>query len=102
MNTSLNIELLDTINPRNYGRKFPGKSMRYWGSEDLSVYSDLKICDSDTSIILKYDRNNELYFEGVCQNGKVENGRFYFFDKDNILVWIEIWKDGKYYADGFY
>lgn len=34
-----------------------------------------------------------------CENGKLINGRIYVYDKNGLLVKIEVYKDGKYVGD---
>ncbi|MBD3638893.1 MAG: hypothetical protein HUJ25_16185 [Crocinitomicaceae bacterium] len=47
-----------------------------------------------------YNKDDELWMDGCFADGKLCDGKLYKYDSDNILLKIEIWKNGKYYADG--
>ena len=48
----------------------------------------------------QYDYNGNPKFEGEFRNGCLWNGKRYFYDKDGLLIKIEIWKEGIYHSDG--
>ena len=64
--------------------------------------------DFDTNeVIFKTDGYNKLYtkdknllVEGYFKNGCLWNGKHYVYDKDGLLMNLEIWKEGNYVADG--
>lgn len=47
-----------------------------------------------------YNDNGDILQDGKFQNGKLWNGKQYIYDEDGILLKIEIYKNGKYFADG--
>lgn len=47
-----------------------------------------------------YNSDSELVYDGEFKGGRLWNGKKYIYDTDGILLKIEIWKNGKYYADG--
>lgn len=47
-----------------------------------------------------YNENGDILQDGEFKNGKLWNGKQYIYDEDGILLKIEIYKDGKYFADG--
>lgn len=47
-----------------------------------------------------YDEQKRITHDGVFKNGKLWNGKHYIYDKDGILLKIEIYKNGKYFGDG--
>lgn len=61
-------------------------------------YSDAALCHLDNGKI--YNTLDEIIFEGNCKDGKVWDGKMYFYDKDGILLNIEIWRNGSYHSDG--
>lgn len=40
-----------------------------------------------------------LWMDGEFKNSKLWNGKLYIFNNDEILIKIEIWKNGAYYSD---
>ncbi len=48
----------------------------------------------------KYNANQELEYDGEFKDGELWNGKHYIYDKDGILLKIEIYKNGKYVGDG--
>lgn len=52
----------------------------------------------------KYDRNGNrkwhLKCDGEYRNGILWNGKHYVYDKNGLLIKIEIYKEGKYAGDG--
>ena len=61
-------------------------------------YSDSAICNcqkvSDNRLKC-YNSLNDLYFMGKCEDGVI-SGRIYFYDKDGILVRLEVWRNGEF------
>ncbi|NRA12840.1 MAG: hypothetical protein HRT57_12860, partial [Crocinitomicaceae bacterium] len=47
-----------------------------------------------------YNAHDEIMFNGTCKDGMVWEGKMYFYDKDDILDNVEIWKKGKYHSNG--
>lgn len=47
-----------------------------------------------------YDDQNRLVQDGEFKNGVLQNGKWYKYDKNGILMKIEIYKNGKYQGDG--
>lgn len=47
-----------------------------------------------------YNKQALLWQEGTFKNGKLWDGKVYVFDKDGILLKVEIYKSGVYHSDG--
>jgi antitoxin component YwqK of YwqJK toxin-antitoxin module len=47
-----------------------------------------------------YNENEELWMDGDFKNGLLYDGKLFVYDKDGILLKIEIYKKGKYHSDG--
>lgn len=47
-----------------------------------------------------YNEKNELYLEGIFNNGLLWDGKHYVFDLDGILLKVEVYKEGKYFGEG--
>jgi antitoxin component YwqK of YwqJK toxin-antitoxin module len=47
-----------------------------------------------------YNENEELWMDGDFKNGLLYDGKLYVYDKDGILLKIEVYKKGKYHSDG--
>lgn len=47
-----------------------------------------------------YNKNDELWMDGDFKFGMLYDGKLYVYDKDGILLKIEIYKNGKYHSDG--
>ncbi len=45
-------------------------------------------------------KGKQLTEDGEYKNGKLWNGKKYVYDKNGLILKIEIWKNGKYFADG--
>lgn len=65
-------------------------------------YADSALCSciSDETRQKCYNSSTEIIFQGTCVDGKLNEGRLYFYDEDMILLRIEVWKDGVYCRDG--
>lgn len=79
-----------------------GKKTYTWRymTEYLEEYSDSSICNSISETGRCYNKDRELFFRGICKDGKVLQGSMYFYDKDGILMKVELWKNGEYLKDG--
>lgn len=47
-----------------------------------------------------YDTKDNLWMEGHFKDGKLWNGRLLIYDKDGLLLKIEVYKNGVYHSDG--
>ncbi len=47
-----------------------------------------------------YNKNAEIFQDGVFKNGKLWEGKVYDYDKDGILLKVKIFKNGVYHSDG--
>ncbi len=47
-----------------------------------------------------YNKNGDLEQDGYFENGRLMDGKWYKYDKNNLLYKIEIYKKGKYFGDG--
>ena len=47
-----------------------------------------------------YNKNAEIWQDGVFKNGKLWEGKVYEYDKDGILLKVKIFKNGVYHSDG--
>lgn len=47
-----------------------------------------------------YDNNKELWMEGNFKDGHLDDGKVYIYDEDGLLLKVEVYKKGRYYADG--
>lgn len=47
-----------------------------------------------------YDANKNLVQDGEFKGGKLFNGKYYRYDKNGLILKVEIYKNGKYFADG--
>lgn len=71
---------------------------RYY-SNFVNEFADENIC-TDQGYLKKYNKDKELLFDGTCKNGRLTNGKLYFYDSDGILLRIEIWENGIFLRDG--
>ena len=72
-----------------------------WRYQDefLIPYSDSSL-NSNSTYVKKYNQENEIIFTGTCKDGKVWEGKMYFYDSDGILLRVEVWKEGEYLKVG--
>jgi antitoxin component YwqK of YwqJK toxin-antitoxin module len=47
-----------------------------------------------------YDDQKRLVQDGEFKGGKLHNGKWYKYDKNGLILKVEIYKNGKYFADG--
>lgn len=47
-----------------------------------------------------YDEQKRLVQDGEFKGGKLHNGKWYRYDKNGIILKVEVYKNGKYFADG--
>jgi len=47
-----------------------------------------------------YNANQDLEMDGEFKDGKLWNGKWYKYDKNGLILKIEIYKNGKYVGDG--
>jgi antitoxin component YwqK of YwqJK toxin-antitoxin module len=47
-----------------------------------------------------YDDQKRLVQDGEFKGGKLLNGKWYKYDKNGLILKVEIYKNGKYFADG--
>ncbi|HLP11707.1 MAG TPA: hypothetical protein VK177_07200 [Flavobacteriales bacterium] len=47
-----------------------------------------------------YDSCKNLVLDGEFKNGKLYNGKWYKYEKNGLILKVEIWKNGKYVGDG--
>lgn len=47
-----------------------------------------------------YNEKNELYLDGIFKNGLLWDGKHYIYDSDQILLYVEIYKEGKFLKKG--
>ena len=47
-----------------------------------------------------FNSDDEIEFDGVFKNGQLWDGKVYIYDKDGILLWVRIYKNGIYHSDG--
>lgn len=56
-----------------------------------------KHCDGYSKL---YDNRKRLCKDGEFKNGKLWNGKWYRYTKEGLIYKVEIYKNGKYFADG--
>ena len=47
-----------------------------------------------------WDEYEQFLYEGEFKNCSLWNGKYYIYDKDGLLLKVEIYKNGKYFSDG--
>lgn len=48
----------------------------------------------------RFNENNDILMDGEFKKGKLWNGKWYKYDKNGLLIKIEVYKNGKYVGDG--
>ena len=77
-------------------KEYPKESFREVDSY-IESYKDSELCMRSPSDEQKvYNHRGDIIWDGACKAGKAWSGKMYFYDKDDILIYIEIWQDGKY------
>lgn len=69
-------------------KKAPLASKKYKGFDKQNGYNTI------------YDKKDNLWMEGDFKNGKLWDGRLLIYDKDGLLLRIEVYKNGVYHSDG--
>jgi antitoxin component YwqK of YwqJK toxin-antitoxin module len=59
--------------------------------------ADVKVKDGYNKL---YDDQKRLVQDGEFKGGKLFNGKWYKYDKNGLLLKIEVYKNGKYFGDG--
>lgn len=47
-----------------------------------------------------YNKNEEIYQDGIFKNGVLWDGKVYEYDRDGILLKVKVFKNGVYHSDG--
>ncbi len=47
-----------------------------------------------------YNENDEIWMDGIFQNGKLWDGKLYEYDEDGIIQKVKVFKKGIYHSDG--
>lgn len=47
-----------------------------------------------------FNENKALWMEGAFKEGSLFDGRVYIYDKDGLLLKVEVYKEGRYFSDG--
>lgn len=47
-----------------------------------------------------YTETNEIWIDGLFQNGQLKDGKVFVYDRDGVLLRVRIFKEGKYVSDG--
>lgn len=47
-----------------------------------------------------FNSNQEIWQDGIFKEGQLWDGKVYVYDKDGIVLWVEIYKNGMYHSDG--
>lgn len=47
-----------------------------------------------------YNEDKEIWQDGIFKNGKLWDGKVYVYDRDGILLKVEVFKQGLYHSDG--
>lgn len=85
----------------------------WYGYREKTNWNDTIICEIGITGFVKdgkkfnpdgynnvYNQNDELWIDGTFKSAKLWEGKLYKYDRDGILLKIEIWKDGCYHSDG--
>lgn len=73
------------------------KNLNSYYDYDCKCYKNLTEVDNGYKKL--YNENKQISIEGEFKNGKLFNGKYYFYDKNGLLDKIEIYKNGKYAGD---
>ena len=99
------------INSRRYILPFPyevktTEKAYYFPKNEDTLCFDYKDFDAN-EVVFKTDGYNKLYtkdknllLDGEFKNGCLWDGKHYRYDKDGLLLKVEIYKDGRYQSDG--
>lgn len=47
-----------------------------------------------------YNKNRDIYQDGIFKDGRLFDGKLYVYDSDGILLKVQIYREGKYHSDG--
>lgn len=47
-----------------------------------------------------YNQDNEIWQDGMFKDAKLWDGKVYVYDRDGILLKVEVFKNGSYHSDG--
>ncbi len=80
----------------NFGSITPQTSRTVSFVQEFPEYSDSALCSCNPSGERQkcYNPANNILFQGTCSDGRLNEGRLYFYDSDGILLRVEVWKDG--------
>lgn len=78
----------------------PKVSARY-SKGNREEYSDAALCHLENGeVSIRYNKQKEIIFQGNCKDGKIWDGKMFFYDEDGIVLNIEVWRNGAYHSDG--
>lgn len=105
-----------TYKPRNNstwdwrGSYKPVEKITYWDSTGINILYQTIPADTTKKIqppkFYKdgyhkvYNDNADLWLDGEFRAGRLYNGKYYVYDSNGLLDHIEIYKSGKYFANG--
>lgn len=67
---------------------------------DASLTTNIKEKEIKDGYQKLYDEQKRLVQDGEFKDGKLFNGKWYKYDKNGIILKVEVYKNGKYFADG--
>jgi len=47
-----------------------------------------------------YNQDNEIWQDGIFKDGRLWDGKIYVYDRDGILLKVEVFRSGSYHSDG--